>query len=152
MGNCQAAEAATISIQYPGENKVEMIYWSVSAQEIMSSNPGYYVALVVTARSENGSVVRQLKVLRPADILAIGHVYRLISFEDVLKELAMKKKAKLGKLMVKKKKTCDNGNSNRKQQQQYHRLGVGRYNNGPVGQWKPALQSIAENGTLKSNF
>lgn len=85
MGNCQAAEAATVLIQHPG--KVERIYWSVSAQEVMSSNPGHYVALVVTSptnKTENGTPLKQLKLLRPSDTLLIGHVYRLISFEGIV--------------------------------------------------------------------
>jgi hypothetical protein len=83
MGNCQAAEAATVVIQHPG-NKIERIYSSVSAHEIMNSNPGHYVALVVTSpttRTENGLPLKQLKLLRPDDTLLIGHVYRLVSFE-----------------------------------------------------------------------
>lgn len=83
MGNCQAAEAATVVIQHPG-NKIERVYWSVSANEVMSSNPGHYVALVVTSptlKNENGTPLKQLKLLRPDDTLLIGHVYRLISFE-----------------------------------------------------------------------
>ncbi|RVX23673.1 hypothetical protein CK203_000758 [Vitis vinifera] len=101
MGNCQAAEAATVVIQHPG-NKIERIYWSVSAHEVMTSNPGHYVALVVTsptAKSENGTPLKQLKLLRPDDTLLIGQVYRLVSFEDVLKEFAAKKSVKLGKLL-----------------------------------------------------
>lgn len=86
MGNCQAAEAATVVIQHPG-NKIERIYWSVSANQIMASNPGHYVALVVTSatmKSENGTPLKQLKLLRPDDTLLIGQVYRLISFEGVV--------------------------------------------------------------------
>ncbi|XVF17507.1 hypothetical protein REPUB_Repub10bG0128800 [Reevesia pubescens] len=101
MGNCQAAEAATVVIQHPG-NKIERIYWSVSANEIMSSNPGHYVALVITSptlKSENGMPLKQLKLLKPDDTLLIGQVYRLVSFEDVLKEFAAKKCVKLGKLL-----------------------------------------------------
>ncbi|XVE86981.1 hypothetical protein DITRI_Ditri18aG0079300 [Diplodiscus trichospermus] len=101
MGNCQAAEAATVVIQHPG-NKIQRIYWSVSANEIMSSNPGHYVALVVTSptlKNENGMPLKQLKLLKPDDTLLIGQVYRLISFEDVLKEFAAKKCMKLGKLL-----------------------------------------------------
>ncbi|CAJ1943027.1 unnamed protein product [Sphenostylis stenocarpa] len=101
MGNCQAAEAATVVIQHPG-NKIERIYWSLSAHQVMDSNPGHYVALVVTSstlKSENGTPMKQLKLLRPDDTLHIGQVYRLISFEDVLKEFASKKCGKLGKLL-----------------------------------------------------
>uniref|UniRef100_A0A5B6ZLZ9 DUF4228 domain-containing protein n=1 Tax=Davidia involucrata TaxID=16924 RepID=A0A5B6ZLZ9_DAVIN len=171
MGNCQAAEAATVVIQHPG-NKVERIYWSVSAHEVMTSNPGHYVALVVTsptAKSENGKPLKQLKLLRPDDTLLIGQVYRLISFEDVLKEFAAKKCVKLGKLLKqsgglsleKKKRSsgpCSNPNPDSancpsiKMEHEGYGLGsgsrsrgVGRHHGG--GQWKPALQSIAELGT-----
>lgn len=179
MGNCQAAEAATVVIQHPG-NKIERIYWSVSANEVMSANPGHYVALVVTSttsKSENGTPVKQLKLLRPDDTLLIGQAYRLISFEDVLKEFAAKKCVKLGKLLqrgglgLERKKLSGGPSLNRNpkpescpsvqmEQQIHQRLGsssvgssissrgVGRhYVGGGGGQWKPALQSIAEVGT-----
>lgn len=166
MGNCQAAEAATVVIQHPG-NKIERMYWSVSAQEVMSSNPGHYVALVVTsptAKSENGIPLKQLKLLRPDDSLLIGQVYRLISFEDVLKEFAAKKCVKLGKLLkerggqvLEKKKgrlvrsipnpTCGSV----KVEQELCRPGTssssGRRHHGGGGPWKPALHSISEVGT-----
>ncbi|KVH92449.1 Protein of unknown function DUF4228, partial [Cynara cardunculus var. scolymus] len=101
MGNCQASDAATVVIVHPGK-KVERMFRSVIAREIMDSNPSHYVALVVTSavvKSVNGSPVKQLKLLRPDDTLLIGQVYRLISFEDVLKEFAAKKCLKLGKLI-----------------------------------------------------
>ncbi|KAF8081993.1 hypothetical protein N665_0853s0006 [Sinapis alba] len=102
MGNCQAAEAATVLIHHPAENKVERIYWSVTASDVMKSNPGHYVAVVVTSptlRNEKGRPLKQLKLLRPDDTLLIGHVYRLVSFEEVLNEFATKKCVKLGKLL-----------------------------------------------------
>ncbi|KAG7607674.1 hypothetical protein ISN45_At05g064200 [Arabidopsis thaliana x Arabidopsis arenosa] len=102
MGNCQAAEAATVLIHHPAENKVERIYWSVTASDIMKSNPGHYVAVVVTSptmKNEKGLPLKQLKLLRPDDTLLIGHVYRLVSFEEVLNEFATKKCVKLGKLL-----------------------------------------------------
>ena len=86
MGNCQAAEAATVLIHHPAENKVERIYWSVKASDVMRSNPDHYVAVVVTSptlKSEKGSPLKQLKLLRPDDTLLIGHVYRLVSFEGI---------------------------------------------------------------------
>ncbi|RCV31095.1 hypothetical protein SETIT_6G149400v2 [Setaria italica] len=46
MGNCQAAEAAAVVIQHPG-GKVERLYGPATAGEVMRSNPGHYVALVV---------------------------------------------------------------------------------------------------------
>ncbi|KAL9326845.1 hypothetical protein ACSQ67_007490 [Phaseolus vulgaris] len=178
MGNCQAAEAATVVIQHPG-NKIERIYWSLSAHQVMDSNPGHYVALVVsspTLKSDNGTPMKQLKLLRPDDTLHIGQVYRLISFEDVLKEFASKKCGKLGKLLKEtgghgvQMKHRDNRAPNpsltskteygsNKVEQEMQRMesnasssssnnkGVGRHFVGSSGQWKPALQSIAEIGT-----
>ncbi|KAL2522486.1 hypothetical protein Fot_26409 [Forsythia ovata] len=174
MGNCQAAEAATVVILHP-DNKVERIYWSVSANEVMASNPGHYVALVITSpapKTGNGTPVKQLKLLRPEDTLLIGQVYRLVSFEDVLKEFAAKKCKKLGKLLKergalnlepKKNQAGSNLNSKSKSkpancssdktEQDVHHLGisgggrgVGRHHGGG-GQWRPALQSIAEIGS-----
>ncbi|XAR57703.1 hypothetical protein NMG60_11025947 [Bertholletia excelsa] len=182
MGNCQAAEAATVLIQHPG-NKVEKIYWTVSANEVMSNNPGHYVALVINsptaARSENGTPVKQLKLLRPDDTLLMGQVYRLISFEDVLKEFAAKKSVKLGKrlegggLALEKKKLsgCPGQHRNQKPAScssiQGYRPSSGSSGSSSTGkgvvgrhhhyhhrvhhlgggQWRPALQSIAEVGT-----
>ncbi|KAF3439072.1 hypothetical protein FNV43_RR17347 [Rhamnella rubrinervis] len=130
MGNCQAAEAATVVIQHPG-NKIERIYWSVSANEVMTSNPGHYVAMVVTStttKSENGTPLKQLKLLRPDDTLLIGHVYRLISFEDVLKEFAAKRCVKLGKLLERgglgldtRKKKSGGSNPNPKSDRDYNK-------------------------------
>ncbi|KAK4416347.1 hypothetical protein Salat_2460200 [Sesamum alatum] len=174
MGNCQAAEAATVVIQHPGGNKVERIYWSVSANEVMRSNPGHYVAMVIAspaARTENGTPVKQLKLLRPDDSLLLGQVYRLISFEDVLKEFAAKKCVKLGKLLkergalinidTKKNQDTDSSSnssntaSSKAEQQKASRLGSGGGSSsrgggrhgGGGGQWRPALHTIAELGT-----
>ncbi|XP_027362300.1 uncharacterized protein LOC113869945 [Abrus precatorius] len=167
MGNCQAAEAATVVIQHPG-NKIQRIYWSVSAHQVMNSNPGHYVALVITSptlKSQNGTPLKQFKLLRPHDTLLIGQVYRLISFEDVLKEFASKKCAKLGKLLKERgglgvqMKHLDSRHPNPstvKVDQEVKRVGSyggssknnkgsGRHFGG--GQWRPALQSIAEVGT-----
>ncbi|KAK7386354.1 hypothetical protein VNO78_26535 [Psophocarpus tetragonolobus] len=177
MGNCQAAEAATVLIQHPG-NKIERIYWSLSAHQVMDSNPGHYVALVVsspTLKSDNGTPMKQLKLLRPDDTLHIGQVYRLISFEDVLKEFASKKCGKLGKLlqeasghgvqMKHRDSRAANPSSSSKSEfgsvkveQEIQRMvnnggsssnnkGVGRHLVGSGGQWRPALQSISEIGT-----
>ncbi|GAU45420.1 hypothetical protein TSUD_182890 [Trifolium subterraneum] len=163
MGNCQAAEAATVLLHHPG-NKVERIYWSVSANEIMNSNPGHYVALVVsspTQKSENGAPLKHLKLLRPDDTLLIGQVYRLISFEGkLLKEsgnhrIQMKHKDSrapnpspssksdhFGPAKVEKESQRMENNGSRSINKS-----VGRHLVGGSGQWRPALQSIEELGT-----
>ncbi|KAK9670240.1 hypothetical protein RND81_13G188500 [Saponaria officinalis] len=159
MGNCQAAEVATVVVQHPGDGKVERIYWSVNASEVMSSNPGYYVALVVESSGvpRHQTSKNHLKLLRPEDTMHIGHVYRLISFEDVIKEFAAKKSAKLGKLLKgsgvlngdnnKNLSACgtnpDNAQmeGNNKEEVSVSR-NVGRHSG--VGQWRPVLNTIAE--------
>ncbi|KAI3503006.1 hypothetical protein L1887_31440 [Cichorium endivia] len=163
MGNCQAAEAATVVIVHPGY-KIERIYWSVSARHVMNSNPGHYVAQVLRSpvvRSDKGLPVKQLKLLRPDDALLIGQVYRLISYEDVLKEFAAKKCMKLGKLLMergvievaKKNDTTDAippvpNTSSVKNESNHRRRNGGRprHQSHGGGQWKPALNSISEIG------
>ncbi|KAK4393486.1 hypothetical protein Sango_1819400 [Sesamum angolense] len=85
----------------PGEQGREDLLVG-ECERVMRSNPGHYVAMVIAspaARTENGTPVKQLKLLRPDDTLLLGQVYRLISFEDVLKEFAAKKCVKLGKML-----------------------------------------------------
>ncbi|KAJ4755137.1 D-ribose-binding periplasmic protein [Rhynchospora pubera] len=120
MGNCQAAEVATVVIQHPG-GKVERVYWSVSASRVMADNPGHYVAVIITAPASSGGdinnkagskhsrrkkdpgpdghapAVKHLKLLRPDDTLLMGHVYRLVSFEEVVRKFETKRHAKLAK-------------------------------------------------------
>lgn len=149
MGNCQASDAATVVIVHPGK-KVERMFRSVIAREIMDSNPGHYVALVVTSvvvKSVNGSPVKQLKLLRPDDNLLIGQVYRLISIEDVLKEFAAKKCLKLGKLMnergllrLEKKKDVPGAPSTTPIPPSIKRV----HNSRAGGGWKPGLKTISE--------
>ncbi|OAY30924.1 uncharacterized protein LOC110599933 [Manihot esculenta] len=110
MGNCQAVDAATLAIQYPS-GKVEKLYWPVSAAEVMKMNPGHYVALLLsttlypthkngecpnpTNNNSNNSVrITRIKLLKPTDTLVLGHVYRLITTQEVMKGLVAKKEAK----------------------------------------------------------
>lgn len=182
MGNCQAAEVAAVAIHHPAGTKVERIYWSVSAHDIMSANPGHYVAQVIAASSQTvaakdesgGTPARQLRLLRPDDTLHIGQVYRLVSFEDVMKEFAAKKCVKLGKLLERsggdgvesKKKesrtsrgpsskhdsvTADDCMSTKEEEEEVDEMGSSSSGGlrGLTGgrQWKPALQSISEIGS-----
>ena len=103
MGNCQAAEAAAVVIQHPG-GKVERLYWSTTAAEVMRTNPGHYVALVILrvaadktapprGRRRSGDhhwcwcrcrrrrrvKITRVKLLKPKDTLLLGQVYRLIT-------------------------------------------------------------------------
>uniref|UniRef100_R7W478 Uncharacterized protein n=1 Tax=Aegilops tauschii TaxID=37682 RepID=R7W478_AEGTA len=90
MGNCQAADAAAVVIQHPGDGKVERLHWPTTAADVMRRNPGHYVALVVlhhvdaepdpaVAGERGGARVTKIKLLKPKDTLLLGQVYRLIT-------------------------------------------------------------------------
>ncbi|MCL7036276.1 hypothetical protein MKW94_003965 [Papaver nudicaule] len=116
MGNCQAVDTAQLVIQHPS-GKVERWYWPILAREIMKTNPGHYVALIITIcvpqqqqqepkkKQESGTMVvenrrvriTRVKILRPNDTLALGQAYRLISSEEVMKGVWAKKYAKMKK-------------------------------------------------------
>ncbi|THU64345.1 hypothetical protein C4D60_Mb01t25520 [Musa balbisiana] len=119
MGNCQAAEAATVVIQHPG-GRVERAYWSLTASQVMAANPGHYVAVIIVAPPPSalnsadasssachdsgggrGARVKHLRLLRANDTLHIGHVYRLVSFQDVPREFASKRQVRLSRLLAK---------------------------------------------------
>lgn len=171
MGNCQATDAASVIIEHPG-GKIEKIYWPVSANKVMVSNPGNYVALIITdsfkdesdvgAGAGAGASHKHLKLLRPDDTLLIGHNYRLVSFEDVLMEFSGKSYVKLNKLISSQKAK---GSSQESVQSPFsssvvkecrsemekeafdpnRALGFTRSMR-RRGQWRPALQSISEIG------
>uniref|UniRef100_A0A0D3HCN0 Uncharacterized protein n=1 Tax=Oryza barthii TaxID=65489 RepID=A0A0D3HCN0_9ORYZ len=119
MGNCQAADAAAVVIQHPssssgnggggGGGRVERAYGAVSAAAVMAANPGHYVAEVVrpvatapaTAASASAPAARRrLKLLRPDDTLVLGGVYRLVTFEDVLKQFVSKRNATMSSATI----------------------------------------------------
>ncbi|KAM3372378.1 hypothetical protein ACQJBY_019322 [Aegilops geniculata] len=91
MGNCQAADAAAVVIQHPGDGKVERLHWPATAADVMRRNPGHYVALVVAlhhvsgAGEGGGARITKVKLLKPRDTLHLGQVYRLITSQEVSK-------------------------------------------------------------------
>jgi hypothetical protein len=119
MGNCQAAEAATVVVQHPG-GRVQRLYWATSAAEVMRANPGHYVALVThrdAAADEHKKQQQQqqpnkaeqeqkqrvvataprvtrVKLLKPRDTLLLGQAYRLITVAEVTKAMQAKKEDK----------------------------------------------------------
>ena len=130
MGNCQATDAARVTIQHP-DSKVEHVFWPLNAGDVMAVYPGHYVAIIITSpnpSTSSSSLVKHLKLLKPDDTLQVGHVYRLVSFEgtyfawlalnysslihvswvvDVLREFGSKRRVKLSKLLEKHKVTAD---------------------------------------------
>ncbi|XP_008793833.1 uncharacterized protein LOC120106399 [Phoenix dactylifera] len=102
MGNCQATEAATVVIQHPG-GRVERLYWPTSAEQVMRSNPGHYVALVTLCVSkeqregEDSVRLTRVRLLKPKDTLLFGQVYRLITSQEVTKAIRARKYEKMKK-------------------------------------------------------
>ncbi|XP_058781778.1 uncharacterized protein LOC131656011 [Vicia villosa] len=107
MGNCQAIDAATLVIQHPS-GKIERFYSSMSASQVMKMNPGHCVALLISttmypnkdiqnSSKTNTDPVRltRIKLLKPNDTLLLGHVYRLITTQEVMKGIREKKQAKM---------------------------------------------------------
>lgn len=85
MGNCQAIDAAALVIQHPS-GKIERLYWPVTVSEVMRTNPGHYVSLIIPLpvsgeENQEQKTVQftRVKLLRPSDTLALGHAYRLVT-------------------------------------------------------------------------
>lgn len=90
MGNCQAVDAAVLVIQHPC-GKIERLYWPVTASEVMRTNPGHYVSLIIPLpvppqdQNQDQKTVRftRVKLLRPNETLNLGHAYRLITTQGI---------------------------------------------------------------------
>jgi len=86
MGNCHAVDPVSATVEHPS-GKVEKLYFSSSARQLMLQHPGHYVALLPpppsTASGDGvlGNVKRKLKLLPPDAMLNIGSCYKLVSFE-----------------------------------------------------------------------
>ena len=85
MGNCQAVDAAALVIQHPN-GRIERMYWSVSASEVMKMNPGHYVSLIIPLPSTDEENTEEktvrftrVKLLRSSDTLVLGRAYRLVT-------------------------------------------------------------------------
>ncbi|CAN6970417.1 uncharacterized protein LOC103837434 [Brassica rapa] len=99
MGNCQAVETATTVIQRP-DGKLERVYSTVTASEVIKSHPGHHVALLISSYVPHGCCLRvtRIKLLRPSDSLLLAHVCRLICSEELMKGLRAKKSEKMKKI------------------------------------------------------
>ncbi|TMX03674.1 hypothetical protein EJD97_014851 [Solanum chilense] len=157
MGNCQAIDNAALLLQHPN-GKVEKLYSSVTAHQIMKINSGHYVSLLLTTTTttaNNNSTpvrVRRIKLLKPNDSLVLGQIYRLVTAQEVMKGLCAKKYAKLKQLEYSCEKLTQKSNwnpegvtrsvlENSKQvKQEKHRNSTGAR----CRAWHPSLQSISE--------
>ncbi|XP_047959316.1 uncharacterized protein LOC125204651 isoform X2 [Salvia hispanica] len=100
MGNCQAVDAAALVIQHPC-GKLERMYCPISATDVMKTNPGHYISLIIplTLPDHHNQTVRftRVKLLRPTDTLVLGRAYRLLTTQEVMKVVRAKKHAKMKK-------------------------------------------------------
>ncbi|XP_004241552.1 uncharacterized protein [Solanum lycopersicum] len=152
MGNCQAIDNAALLLQHPN-GKVEKLYSSVTAHQIMKINSGHYVSLLLTTtttatNNKTPVRVRRIKLLKPNDSLVLGQIYRLVTAQEVMKGLCAKKYAKLKQLEYSCEKLTQKSNwnpgsvlENSKQvKQEKHRNSTGAR----CRAWHPSLQSISE--------
>uniref|UniRef100_A0A2P2MBP5 Uncharacterized protein MANES_05G090500 n=1 Tax=Rhizophora mucronata TaxID=61149 RepID=A0A2P2MBP5_RHIMU len=172
MGNCQAIDAAALVIQHPG-GKIERLYWPITASEVMRMNPGHYVSLIiplpVSGEDQEQKTVQftRVKLLRPADTLALGHAYRLVTTQEVMKVLQTKKYAKVKKqrpetveklqttAQEKQSSGCEAGKKksnteeNQAMKHERQRLRTPQINSSAIRSksWRPSLQSISEAGS-----
>ncbi|PON98886.1 D-ribose-binding periplasmic protein [Trema orientale] len=177
MGNCQAIDAAALVIQHPC-GKIERLYWSISASEVMRLNPGHYVSLIIPLpasdqdnkenQQQDQKTVRftRVKLLRPNETLALGHAYRLVTTQEVMKVLRAKKYAKAKKQQLEsieksdsapknnQSSSCDPQGKSEKMTSQAtkpegHRQRMSSTNASTVRSksWRPSLHSISEAGS-----
>ncbi|XWS22552.1 hypothetical protein CRYUN_Cryun29cG0046400 [Craigia yunnanensis] len=118
MGNCQAIDAAALVIQHPC-GRIDRLYWPILASEVMRMNPGHYVSLIIPPpvseeENQDQNTVRftRVKLLRPSDTLALGHAYRLITSQEVMKVLRAKKYAKTKRQQLESNKMLQHGQEN----------------------------------------
>uniref|UniRef100_A0A0D9X7W6 DUF4228 domain-containing protein n=1 Tax=Leersia perrieri TaxID=77586 RepID=A0A0D9X7W6_9ORYZ len=164
MGNCQAAEVAAVVIQHPG-GKVERLYWPATAADVMRTNPGHYVALVLLSRvsgdggggakaDETGGAaaakITKIKLLKPKETLLLGQVYRLVTSQEVTKALQARRQEKMRRCKDVTDSTAAGEEEQRRPTDHQERKPPekDRHRNGGSGgrgrNWRPALQSISE--------
>ncbi|CAA7035004.1 unnamed protein product [Microthlaspi erraticum] len=156
MGNCQAAETATTVVQLP-DGKSERFYCTISANEVIKTHPGHHVALLLSSSVPNGGSLRvtRIKLLRPSDNLLLGHVYRLISSEEVMRGLRAKKSEKMKKIhgefsaaeeeinpLTLRSESASDNDTQKKMHEKERGVNTGATNK--VRAWQPSLQSISE--------
>ncbi|KAI3729042.1 hypothetical protein L6452_17688 [Arctium lappa] len=152
MGNCQAVDAAALVIQHPS-GKIERMYWSVTATQIMKMNPGHYVSLIIPLPADDNSdnkTVRftRVKLLRPTDTLVLGRAYRLVTSHEVMKVLRAKRQAKMKKDRPESMEENQETSSELENSSQVmaHERTI-KQRSGSFSRsksWRPSLQSISE--------
>ncbi|XP_024524694.1 uncharacterized protein LOC9654600 isoform X3 [Selaginella moellendorffii] len=162
MGNCHASDAVAAVVEYPG-GRIEKIYWSVTARQLMLQNPGHYVGMFVWPKaspsSGSQSFKPKLKLLPPAAMLSIGKCYRLVTYEEVIGDLtegkgnikipkdAIKQSIAASKVTPESTRTFKFSNVLLQPQQAAPAAATDlKPLNSRPGQWRPSLYSISEMG------
>ncbi|CAH8251826.1 unnamed protein product [Arabidopsis lyrata] len=163
MGNCQAVNAAVLVLQHPG-GKIDRYYGSVSVSEVMAMYPGHYVSLIIPLTEEEernipatvkGDDKKQRKavrftrvqLLRPTENLVLGHAYRLITSQEVMKVLREKKSATTKKHQIETTTTLNKLSEKKvpeKKQGKQFRVITNSTSLLKSKTWRPSLQSISE--------
>ncbi|PWA80265.1 hypothetical protein CTI12_AA198290 [Artemisia annua] len=159
MGNCQAVDAAALVIQHPN-GKLERMYWSISASEVMKMNPGHYVSIIIPlppSEGEDAKTVRftRVKLLRPTDTLVLGRAYRLVTAHEVMKVVRAKRHAKMNnnqpESLSDNETTLSTGVDNENQVEGHERTFRQRTGSSSSimassrsKSWRPSLKSISE--------
>ncbi|XVF44068.1 hypothetical protein PTKIN_Ptkin02bG0090700 [Pterospermum kingtungense] len=161
MGNCQAIDAAALVIQHPC-GRIDRLYWPIPASDVMRMNPGHYVSLIIPLPAEENQDETTLrfthvKLLRPTDTLALGHAYRLLTSQEVMKVLRAKKYSKMKRLESNEKLQhgresrgmSDMENTYQVIKHERHRIRTTPVNAAAKGSksWRPSLQTISEAGS-----
>ncbi|KAL3628693.1 hypothetical protein CASFOL_027739 [Castilleja foliolosa] len=180
MGNCQAIDNASLVIQHPS-GRVNKMYWPIGVSEIMKMNPGHYVALLLTTTLYSSPVaaaggvgaatgkiinsissvnndkntplrITRIKLLRPADTLVLGHVYRLVTSQEVMKGVLAKKQSKTKqKISSEFEAVIRKNHEMEKTKQAKHERYMSRNKTQVISSavsksraWQPSLKSISE--------
>ncbi|KAL8224593.1 hypothetical protein R6Q57_020068 [Mikania cordata] len=157
MGNCQAVDAGALVlvIQHP-DGKIERMYRSLTATQVMNINPGHYVSIIIPLPSTTNTTTHQqplrftrLKILRPTDTLVLGRAYRLLTTHEVMKVLRAKKHAHMNnhKLQLPLQETSNShhqtspveGHERMFRQRSGSSSSISRSKS-----WRPSLKSISE--------
>ncbi|GER55973.1 tetratricopeptide repeat protein [Striga asiatica] len=149
MGNCQAVDMAALVIQHPN-GKQERMYWPVTASEVMKTNPGHYVSLIIPLPdSGKNPVVRytRVKLLRPHDILVLGRAYRLVTTQEVLKVVKAKRHAKIKENEPESGKNLQTRDEKQSSNSQAAEINHTVTRQGKPRSWRPSLHSISESGS-----
>ncbi|KAK8968220.1 hypothetical protein KSP40_PGU014701 [Platanthera guangdongensis] len=154
MGNCHATDSAAAVIRHP-DGGLERLFWPTTAGEVMRRHPGHYVALITlhisgdAPTAADGGPLRftRVRILKHTDILFTGHVYRLVTRQEVTKALQVRKleRTMKGRAELHRQQQKSTGVEEGESQMAKDE-GEKLQKQGNSRQWRPSLKSISEAG------